>query len=238
MNAQAIKGRAIVSVLAGAMLLGAVSRALAEGWENGDRDRGDRDRRDREHEGRWFHSEHYFPFGHELRELPRGVLAISLGGLDYFYFEGLFYRGHGEHYVVVEAPVGAVVAGIPTCKPVIVGGLAYFMINGNFYLETRAGYQVVAPPKELIVETPPVVVAPPAVVQAPPAVVAVPAAPAMPPAATPVTANNTFTVNVPNTKGAYTAVTLTRSGSGFIGPQGEYYTEFPPVEQLKVMYGK
>ena len=222
-----------MSVLICAMLLGAVSQALADG-----REVAERDRHDREHEGRWFHSEHYFPFGHEFRELPRGVLTISLSGMDYFYFEGLFYRGHGDHYVVVEAPVGAVVASIPTCKAVIIDGLAYYPVNGNVYLETRSGYQVVAAPRELIVETPPVVVAPPAVVQVPPAVVAVPAAPAMPPAAIPAPANNTFTVNVPNTKGTYTAVTLTRSGSGFIGPQGEYYTEFPPVEQLKVMYGK
>ena len=51
-------------------------------------------------------------------------------------------------------------------------------------------------------------------------------------------AQDIFTVNIPNTRGGYTPVALKRSGSGFIGPQGEYYTEFPKVEQLKVMYGK
>jgi hypothetical protein len=47
----------------------------------------------------------------------------------------------------------------------------------------------------------------------------------------------TSTVNIPNSRGGYTSVTLRRSGSGFIGPQGEYYPNFPSVEQLKMMYG-
>jgi hypothetical protein len=56
--------------------------------------------------------------------------------------------------------------------------------------------------------------------------------------ASPTNAEESFTVNVPNSKGGYTAVTLKRSGNGFIGPQGEYYTEFPKIEQLKAMYAK
>ncbi len=47
-----------------------------------------------------------------------------------------------------------------------------------------------------------------------------------------------FTVNVPNRHFAgYTAVTLRRTGSGYIGPQGEYYPQFPPIEQLRMIYG-
>jgi hypothetical protein len=47
-----------------------------------------------------------------------------------------------------------------------------------------------------------------------------------------------ITVNVPNQRGSYTPVTLRRSGTGFVGPQGEYYPEFPSVGQLQAMYGK
>ena len=56
----------------------------------------------------------------------------------------------------------------------------------------------------------------------------------------PATANNddVFTINIPNSKGSYTPVILKRAGNGFTGPQGEFYPEFPRVEQLKVMYGK
>ena len=56
--------------------------------------------------------------------------------------------------------------------------------------------------------------------------------------ASPSTQGEPFTVNVPNSKGGWTSVTLTRSGTGFIGPQGEYYQEFPKIKQLKEMYGK
>ena len=45
------------------------------------------------------------------------------------------------------------------------------------------------------------------------------------------------TVNIPNSRGGYTSVTLRRSGNGFVGPQGEYYQNYPSVEQLRVMYG-
>jgi len=47
----------------------------------------------------------------------------------------------------------------------------------------------------------------------------------------------TSTVNIPNSRGGYTSVTLRRSGNGYVGPQGEYYQNHPSVEQLKAMYG-
>ena len=49
---------------------------------------------------------------------------------------------------------------------------------------------------------------------------------------------DSFTVNIPNDKGGYTAVIIKKSGNGFTGPQGEFYPKFPTVAQLKVMYGK
>ena len=52
------------------------------------------------------------------------------------------------------------------------------------------------------------------------------------------TSVDSFVVNIPNAKGGYTPVTIKRSGEGFVGPQGEFYPEFPKVKQLKVMYAK
>ncbi|MCA9404917.1 MAG: hypothetical protein KC684_00120 [Candidatus Omnitrophica bacterium] len=46
-----------------------------------------------------------------------------------------------------------------------------------------------------------------------------------------------FTVSIPNEYGGYTSIKLTRQDDGFVGPQGEYYEEFPKVAQLQVMYG-
>ena len=49
---------------------------------------------------------------------------------------------------------------------------------------------------------------------------------------------DTVTVNVPNSSGGYTAVVLKRSGNGFVGPQGEYYSQVPTTDQLQAMYGR
>ncbi|MBF0572033.1 MAG: hypothetical protein HQL12_09220 [Candidatus Omnitrophica bacterium] len=49
--------------------------------------------------------------------------------------------------------------------------------------------------------------------------------------------DDTFIINIPNSTGDYSSVLIKRSGNGFMGPQGEYYPEFPKVSQLKVMYG-
>jgi hypothetical protein len=47
----------------------------------------------------------------------------------------------------------------------------------------------------------------------------------------------TSIINIPNSRGGYTSITLIRSGNGFVGPQGEYYQSYPSVEQLREMYG-
>jgi len=44
-------------------------------------------------------------------------------------------------------------------------------------------------------------------------------------------------INIPNSNGTYTKVTLRRSGNSYIGPQGEYYRNRPTVKQLKALYG-
>src|SRR5208283_3966165 len=48
---------------------------------------------------------------------------------------------------------------------------------------------------------------------------------------------DTVTINVPNSNGGYTAVVLKRSGTGYVGPQGEYYDQVPTTAQLQAMYG-
>jgi len=54
----------------------------------------------------------------------------------------------------------------------------------------------------------------------------------------PVVPAGSLVINVPNSYGGYTAVTLTRHGDGYIGPQGEFYRGNPTVEQLRVLYGR
>ena len=49
--------------------------------------------------------------------------------------------------------------------------------------------------------------------------------------------NGSISVNVPNSQGGYTALIFQKSGTGFTGPQGEFYPQFPTVAQLQVVYG-
>ena len=55
---------------------------------------------------------------------------------------------------------------------------------------------------------------------------------------TPTAGDDDITLNIPNKTGGYSAVLIKKSGNGFIGPQGEFYPEFPKVSVLKVLYAK
>ena len=50
-------------------------------------------------------------------------------------------------------------------------------------------------------------------------------------------AANTVVINVKNSNGSITPVTLTRQGNIYVGPKGEQYTTLPTEEQLKQVYG-
>jgi hypothetical protein len=100
-----------------------------------------------------------------------------------------------------------------------------YYYGGPYYPYYPPDGVLVAPPDdETVVQQPVTVVQPPPVITT----VGAPAS----------DISDSFTINIPNNKGGYTAVTLKRSGNGFIGPQGEFYTEFPKVSQLEVIYGK
>jgi hypothetical protein len=170
--------------------------------------------------------------GSILASLPYERTTVFVGGVPYYYYDGIYYRPCPGGYMVVSAPFGAVIPTIPQgYPPVVVDGVAYYNINGVTYMYTPYGYQVVPAPQAVVNGYP--------VVQNGQMNQAVQNVPVTQGAVS--TAANTeeaFTVNIPNSKGGYTPVLLKRSGNGFIGPQGEYYTEFPKIEQLKVMYGK
>ena len=48
---------------------------------------------------------------------------------------------------------------------------------------------------------------------------------------------NTVVINVANSNGSLTPVTLTRQGNVYVGPKGEQYTTLPTEDQLKTVYG-
>ncbi len=77
----------------------------------------------------------------------------------------------------------------------------------------------------------------PMVMSAPPVVPATyPVAPIA--AQQPVQAVNPMEISIPNGDGSYTSVTLTKTDKGFLGPQGEFYSDHPTEQQLKTRYCK
>jgi len=197
-------------------------------------DRGDR-HEDRRGEHRSFRYHDHPSFGLRVDFLPESSFTFSTRGMKYYYSDGIYYNWAGRDYVIIEPPIGAIVNMIPPdYHAVVINGVTYYTDNGTYYVYTRSGYQVVPPP---VVMTPP---SPVVVNQPAPVVVNVPAAVTAPAVTTTLTADtdDSFTVNIPDSKGGYVPVVLKRSKKGFIGPQGELYQEFPKVSQLKVMYGK
>ena len=48
---------------------------------------------------------------------------------------------------------------------------------------------------------------------------------------------NIVTVNITNSNGSISTVRLTKSGTGYVGPRGEFYNNLPTEAELKPVYG-
>ncbi len=48
--------------------------------------------------------------------------------------------------------------------------------------------------------------------------------------------NGPFSFGILNSGGVYIQIPMKAVGNGFIGPQGEFYPQFPPIRQLRAMY--
>ena len=143
-------------------------------------------------------------------------------GINFGVWPGSYYYGSPYYNPYYADPYYAeptyVVVPSSSYQPVLVNGVTYYVNNGVYYIYTQYGYQAVVTP-----------VGATTTVTQPTTLTAAPAS---------IDTSDSFTINVPNDKGGYTAVLLKKSGKGFIGPQGEFYSEFPKVSQLQAMYGK
>ena len=196
-----------------------ISPVKAYAW-GGDSDWHHRRNHRRDHFRHYEYPRHYPARGTIIFDLPFGAVKVSIGGSRYYFCDGVYYRRAGFNYVVIPPPTGAVVTAVPVgIQPVIINGETYYTSNSIYYQYTPQGYMVVPQPTTPFVQTAQRVdiVSPANIVE---------------------DTIGTLTVNVTNSQGGYTAVTLKRKSNGFIGPQGEFYPEFPSVEQLKVMYAK
>jgi hypothetical protein len=162
-----------------------------------------------------------------------GIVAVSVAGASLLYSAGMFYRSTPAGYVVVPAPMGAVVPALPPGYTVVyMGGVPYYYYGNAYYAAAPNGYVVTAPPAIAAPMAAAPSVAPQ--VQAPaPAPIAQPSA--APAANEPSDAVETY---IPNGNGSFTVVTLRKTEKGFLGPQGEFYADHPTEEQLKARYCK
>jgi hypothetical protein len=93
---------------------------------------------------------HYHPVGHHVHSLPHTHVRIVVGGFPYFYFGGVFYRSFNSGYVVVSAPIGAVVHTLPIGFIAFTMGVAtFYHVNDTYYIwdEPREAYVVVEKPE-------------------------------------------------------------------------------------------
>ena len=154
------------------------------------------------------------------------------GGRNYYRDGGWYRHGWLGFDIAVSAlAIGALIDSLPPrYTTVVVAGSPYYYYNGYYYQPYPYGGYVVVPPPALaqpvavVSQTAPIVAAVP-----------VPISGATVTQAQPQTQDATI-INIPNSRGGYTAVTLKKAGTGYVGPQGEYYSENPTVEQLKILY--
>ena len=99
-----------------------------------------------------------FLFNHPIQAQASGNLYLDRGHHDrdswysevvvgcdrYYYDAGVFYRGDPGHYVVTEAPVGAVVYSVPSgYERVDIDGVTYVRYGNVYYRPAGHRYEVV-----------------------------------------------------------------------------------------------
>jgi len=92
---------------------------------------------------------YYYRPGYVTRSLPRVAITISLGGLLFYYADGIYYRHATSGFIVALPPVGLVVTSLPVGYTVFLyGGITYYYYADVYYVWDgyRSGYRVVEAP--------------------------------------------------------------------------------------------
>jgi hypothetical protein len=203
------------------------------------------------------------PMGAIVSSLPYEYRLVNINGVNYYTDNGIFYVYTNYGYQVVPPPMMQTVTHrVITAQPVemieepqnqtkvgegmglggIFGALLGGIIghqNGHHELGGAliGGVAGAAAGGIVGAQMPNENYSAPVVVQ-PSVVTALPVATMPPTTIDQGTPDGSYTVNIANPQGGYIAVIIKKSGNGFVGPQGEYYPEFPKVAQLQAMYGK
>lgn len=155
---------------------------------------------------------HYAPpRPYYYKNLPWGCVPLRVSNLLYYYLAGTYYQETPSGFVMVPAPRGALITELPERHKVIVYDKTdYYYYNSAYYIKEPRGYTVVTPPPSVVTSNAPAVEAP----------------------------EKTVVVTVPNPNGSYMPVTLQKYSDGYVGPNGEFYPDYPTIDQLKAMYAK
>jgi hypothetical protein len=100
-------------------------------------------------DARFSHNYYYFDRGYTVHEAPIGGLAVDHGHDHYWYDRGDWYRRDGLGWMVVGAPLGALVSALPAFYTTVwLAGVPYYYANDTYYAwnSDQQGYEVVAPP--------------------------------------------------------------------------------------------
>jgi hypothetical protein len=95
------------------------------------------------------HRRHFwndFAFGRRLAVLPFGCLTLQIGGVPYYYDDGIYYQPIEGGYQEVYPPVGAAVPQPPDgAIEIYSGGQTYYYAGGAFYVQQPDGTYAIAP---------------------------------------------------------------------------------------------
>ena len=84
-----------------------------------------------------------------IKTLPTGHHRVAHRGKSYFYSAGRFYRHTNGTYVVISAPIGAIVPSLPVGYISFgIGIRRHFYFAGVYYQQVNTGYEVVEEPAE------------------------------------------------------------------------------------------
>ena len=98
---------------------------------------------------RFAHNQSYYDRGYTVHGAPRNGYAIDYRHRHYWYDGGQWYLGGDPGWVVVDAPVGALVSVLPPDYTTVeFDGVPYYYANDTYYVwdDDQQDYEVVDPP--------------------------------------------------------------------------------------------
>lgn len=84
------------------------------------------------------------PRGFRLRALPATSVVINVGGTNYNYADGLFYRESKDSFEIAKPPIGAIVNELPEdAQEIDFEGVTAYELNEAVYQAVEDGYEVI-----------------------------------------------------------------------------------------------